>query len=117
MTLLDEEKVHLTTLDAGEVFVGGRYHSLIPIMQEVYEGGFRNFYAVAVIKKNTLKGVSSLRDLRGTRACFSNVGSLAGWVQPIYMVSCIFKGPSNKFSKLTTSLQFCGNNLIFLHNH
>lgn len=35
MSLLDQEKVHVTSLDAGEVFIGGRYHSLIPIMNEV----------------------------------------------------------------------------------
>lgn len=34
MTKLDEEMAHITSLDAGDVFVGGRYHSLIPIMQE-----------------------------------------------------------------------------------
>lgn len=87
MTMLDEEKVHLTTLDAGDVFIGGRYHSLIPIMQEVYQGGFKHFYGVAVIKKGTLKDVYSLKDLRNKKACFSNVGSLAGWVLPIYTVS------------------------------
>lgn len=38
MSLLDQEKADLTSLDAGEVFVGGRYHSLVPIMQEVYPG-------------------------------------------------------------------------------
>lgn len=38
MTYLDEEKAHVTSLDAGEVFVAGRYHSLIPIMHEVYSG-------------------------------------------------------------------------------
>lgn len=90
MTLLDEEKVHVTTLDAGEVFIGGRYHSLIPIMQEVYEGGFNTFYSVAVIKKNTLQDVTSLRDLRGKSACFPNVGSLAGWVKPIHVVRFYF---------------------------
>jgi hypothetical protein len=40
MTYLDEEKAHVTSLDAGEVFIAGRYHSLIPIMQEVYAGGY-----------------------------------------------------------------------------
>lgn len=87
MTWLDEEKVHITTLDAGDVFIGGRYHSLIPIMQEVYEGGLQNYYSVAVIKRDTLQDVTNLRDLRGKRACFSSVGSLAGWVKPIHIVS------------------------------
>lgn len=38
MSLLDEGEVHITSLDAGQVFIGGRYHSLIPLMQEAYEG-------------------------------------------------------------------------------
>jgi melanoma-associated antigen p97 len=43
MTMLDEGNVHLTTLDAGEVFIGGRYHSLIPLMQERLEGKYKYF--------------------------------------------------------------------------
>ena len=35
MSLLDQEQGDITTLDAGEVFIGGRYHSLVPILQEV----------------------------------------------------------------------------------
>ena len=87
MTLLDQEKAHLTTLDAGEVFIGGRYHSLVPIMQEIYDGDVNYQYAVAVIKKNNLTDVQRLSDLRGKRACFAGVGTLAGWVTPIYTVS------------------------------
>ncbi|XP_012281642.1 melanotransferrin isoform X2 [Orussus abietinus] len=86
MTLLDQEKVQLTTLDAGEVFIAGRYHSLIPIMQEIYESGVNYQYAVAVIKKGSLKDVESLYDLRGRKACFAGVGTLAGWVLPIHML-------------------------------
>lgn len=51
MEWLDEEKATFTTLDAGEVFIGGRYHSLVPIAQEVLDGGFKHYYAVAVLKK------------------------------------------------------------------
>lgn len=87
MILLDEEKVTLTSLDAGEVFVGGRYHSLIPIAQEVSQTGLTSHYAVAVVKKNTLADVTSLRDLRGKKACFANVGTLAGWIIPVYTVN------------------------------
>lgn len=35
MSLLDQEHADLTMLDAGEIFIGGRQHSLVPIMQEV----------------------------------------------------------------------------------
>lgn len=87
MVLLDEEKVTLTALDAGEVFVGGRFHSLIPIAQEVSETGLNSHYAVAVVKRNSLADVTSLKHLRGKKACFANVGTMAGWIIPVYTVS------------------------------
>nr|CAD7409968.1 unnamed protein product [Timema poppensis] len=85
MAYLDEEKAQITSLDAGEVFVGGRYHSLVPIMQELYSGRQKFYHAVAVVKKGgTMADVRSLHDLRGKRACFAEVGTLAGWVIPIF---------------------------------
>lgn len=90
MELIDDDKATLTSLDPGEVFVAGRYHSLIPIAQEEYEGGLNYIYSVAVVKKNTLSDVTSLRDLRGKKACFPAVGTMSGWVLPIYTV-CIIK--------------------------
>lgn len=83
---IDREKAHITTLDAGDVFTAGRYNSLVPIMQEKFEGGFTNYHAVAVINKGTLNDVYSLRELRNKRACFPWVGSLAGWIIPIHTV-------------------------------
>ncbi|KAG5678309.1 hypothetical protein PVAND_007995 [Polypedilum vanderplanki] len=82
--MIDNEKAHIMSLDAGEVFVAGRYFSLIPIMQETLEGGLRNSYAVAVIKKGSLNDVYHIRDLRNKKACFAYVGSQAGWNLPIY---------------------------------
>ncbi|KAJ1525243.1 hypothetical protein ONE63_010068 [Megalurothrips usitatus] len=84
MTLLDEEKAHITLVDAGEVFIGGRYHSLVPIMQERLTGGQKFYYAVAVVKRGTLLDVTHLSQLRGKRACFAGVGTQAGWVLPVY---------------------------------
>lgn len=84
--LIDTEKAHMMTLDAGEVFAAGRFNSLVPIAQEMYDGGFTNFYAVAVVKKDTLQDVTNLRHLRGKKACFSEVGSQAGWTIPIYVL-------------------------------
>lgn len=83
MAMLDHEKAQITTLDAGEVFVAGRYHSLVPIMQEIHESHVNYQYAVAVIKKGSLPDVQSLYDLRHRKACFAGVGTLAGWVIPI----------------------------------
>jgi melanoma-associated antigen p97 len=82
--MIDGEKAHIMSLDAGEVFIAGRYFSLIPIMQETLEGGLGNYYAVAVVKANTLPDVHHIRDLRNKKACFAYVGSQAGWNIPIY---------------------------------
>lgn len=87
MTMLDQEKAQLTTLDAGEVFIAGRYHSLVPIMQEIYDNNVNYQYAVAVIKRGSLPEVHNLYDLRGKKGCFAGVGTLAGWVIPISNVS------------------------------
>lgn len=85
--LIDNDKAHIMSLDAGEVFIAGRYFSLVPIMQETLEGGLNNYYAVAVVKKGTLTDVHNIRDLRNKKACFSYVGSQAGWNIPIHTVS------------------------------
>ncbi|KAK9877031.1 hypothetical protein WA026_016058 [Henosepilachna vigintioctopunctata] len=81
---IDEGTATLTTLDAGELFSAGRYHSLVPIAQEILDGGQNHYYAVALVKKGTLADVTSLHHLRGKRACFSGVQTYAGWVLPIY---------------------------------
>ncbi|KAB0795605.1 hypothetical protein PPYR_12444 [Photinus pyralis] len=127
MVLLDEEKVTLTSLDAGEVFVGGRYHSLIPISQEIAEGNINYHYAVAVVRVNTLTDVNHLRGLRGKKACFAGVGTMAGWVVPIHtlmneggmdIIDCNnhvksateFFGPSCAVNSLTDKYNPIGDN-------
>lgn len=131
---IDAEKAHMMSLDAGQVFVAGRYNSLVPIMQEAFDNGFTNFYAVAVIKTGTVTDMTSLRDLRGKQACFSEVGSQAGWTIPIYTVSVAFfffcnsidinKGLSFKHSckkkvawKLLIATITLSRQLIILANH
>lgn len=89
MSLLDDEKVTMTTLDAGQVFIGGRFHSLVPIAKEVAETGATVYYSVALVKKNSLRDLTSLHDLRGKKACFAGVGTMAGWVIPLYTVSLL----------------------------
>ncbi|KAH0552126.1 melanotransferrin [Cotesia glomerata] len=84
MKVLDSETVHVTTLDAGEVFIGGRYHSLVPIMQEIDVNRIKYQYAVAVVKKGTLSDVTSLQHLRGKKACFAGTETLAGWIIPLH---------------------------------
>lgn len=86
---IDRGEADVTTLDAGEVFNAGRYHSLVPLMQEAFEGGFKNYYAVAVVKKDSVSDLNSLYQLRGKKACFAGVGSQAGWTIPIHTVGVL----------------------------
>lgn len=90
MVLLDQENATMTTLDAGMIFNGGRYHSLVPIAQEVLDGGFKHYYAVAVVKKGSLPDVRTLFDLRYKKACFAGVETFAGWILPINTVNIFF---------------------------
>ena len=87
MKLIDEghkKNPNIMTVDAGEVFVGGRYHSLVPIIKEVYEDGQDYYHSLAVVKKDHLSYVTEMRHLQGVKACFPRVGSLAGWTIPIH---------------------------------
>ena len=87
MRKIDENDLthpNIMNLDAGEVFIGGRYHSLVPILMETYENNEDFVSSVAVVKKNTLTHISHLNDFRGLKACFSEVSSLAGWIIPIF---------------------------------
>ncbi|CAH2097003.1 unnamed protein product [Euphydryas editha] len=89
MSWVDRGEASLLALDAGEVYVAGRFHSLVPLVQELYGRGEPYQYAVAVIKKNTLPNIQpglGLHGLRGVKACFPGVGSLAGWVMPIHIL-------------------------------
>lgn len=86
MNLIANERAHLVSLDPGEIYFGGRYHSLVPIMSERY-GPSREpgYYSVAVVKKGS--PIFTLNDLRGKKACFPGVGKMAGWVIPVSVLS------------------------------
>ncbi|XP_025837361.1 melanotransferrin [Agrilus planipennis] len=86
MEWIDQEKATLTSLDAGEVFEAGRFHSLVPISQEGYGPNNKWDYSVAVIKKGSLPDVASISGLRGKKACFAGVGSFSGWITPVYVL-------------------------------
>ena len=78
MQYLDKSEADVTMLDPGNVFVGGRYHSLLPIMQEVYTNNQAFYFSVAVVKKFTLPEVQTIAQLRGKKACFPGVGIHGG---------------------------------------
>ncbi|CAH2059390.1 unnamed protein product, partial [Iphiclides podalirius] len=89
MTWVDQGEASLLALDAGEVYIAGRYHSLVPIAQELYGNGEPYQYSVAVVRKGSLPSVqqsTGLYGLRGVKACFPSVGALAGWVMPVHIL-------------------------------
>jgi len=51
-----------------------------------FSDGSTEYYSVALIKKNTLKDVYNLGNLKGKKACFAGVGTQAGWNVPINTV-------------------------------
>ena len=81
MQYLDKSEADITTLDPGNVFVGGRYHSLLPIMQEVYTNNQAFYYSVAVVKRNSLPELQTIAQLRGKKACFPGVGIHGGYIK------------------------------------
>lgn len=51
-----------------------------------YGSGETNYFSVAAIKRGSLPDVRRLEDLKGRKACFAGVGTLAGWAIPIHTV-------------------------------
>lgn len=47
--MLDNNAADILSLDAGEVFVAGRYHSLIPLMQQLFEGNLFTWYCSVMV--------------------------------------------------------------------
>lgn len=46
MLMLDNNAADILSLDGGEVFIGGRYNSLIPLMQQQFEGKLISFQRI-----------------------------------------------------------------------
>lgn len=84
MQLIEDQQADIVSLDSGEMYIAGRYHSLVPIVYEQYAPNNQTgYFAVAVVKANANTNIHQLKDLRGRKACFSGVGQLAGWILPI----------------------------------
>ncbi|OTF80557.1 Transferrin-like protein [Euroglyphus maynei] len=84
MQLIETQKAHMVSAEPGEIYIAGRYHSLVPIVYEQYgPTNQTGYYAVAVVKANSYTYIQQPKDLRNKNACFSGVGQLAGWILPI----------------------------------
>lgn len=82
MKLIENQQADFVLAEPGEIYIAGRYHSLVPIVYEQY-GNNSLYYSVAVVKTSSYSYITELKDLRNKKACFSGVGQLAGWILPI----------------------------------
>ncbi|XP_060857598.1 transferrin 2-like isoform X2 [Metopolophium dirhodum] len=79
-------------------------------MQQIFEDGSTEYYSVALIKKNTLKDVYNLGDLKGKKACFAGVGTQAGWNVPINtLISKGYMKIVDCNNHVKTTIEFFGN--------
>ncbi|KAF7490608.1 Melanotransferrin [Sarcoptes scabiei] len=84
MKLIENQKADFVLAEPGEIYIAGRFHSLVPIVYEQYGPiNATGYYAVSVVRTNSRSYIQDLRDLRDKKACFSGVGQLAGWILPI----------------------------------
>lgn len=87
MELFEQDEVDLITLEAGQGYFAGRYHSMRPIVAEKYDtipNTPLEYYAVAVKRRGNPVTINNLQQ---KRACIPGIGSGAGWVYPIsYML-------------------------------
>ncbi|XP_054721697.1 melanotransferrin-like [Uloborus diversus] len=130
MNLIDSGRADLITLDPGEIYLAGRYSSLVPIMAERYGPEEADgYYSVAVIRGSL--NVNSLIDLKGKRACFPAVGQMAGWGIPMSVLidkdiveikdcnnliktAAAFFGPSCAPNSLTANFNPTGDNPLHM---
>jgi len=69
-------------LDGGLVDKAQKHYNLKPIVSEVYGSLGGSYYAVAVVRKNSL--YKSFADLRGAKSCHTGYGRTAGYNVPLY---------------------------------
>lgn len=83
MTKMDNNEVDLLTLEAGQGYFAGRYHTMRPILAEKYDIGTDTpleYFSVAIKKAGT---PITIDRLAMTKACIPGIGTGAGWVYPI----------------------------------
>nr|AFJ24848.1 transferrin-1 [Schmidtea mediterranea] len=80
MNLVSEGYADLMTLDAAELFIGGKYMDLVPIAIEFY-GDSTDYYGVAVVKEMD-KGIL-ISNWYNVKTCHGGIGRAVGWVLPV----------------------------------
>ena len=56
MRMVDQDQADLVVLDPGLTFIAGRFHSLVPIMQEVYNGKSVRVSVLSIVTRGVALG-------------------------------------------------------------
>ncbi|TNN12749.1 Melanotransferrin [Schistosoma japonicum] len=83
MKLIKDGYADMVTLEAGDLYIAGKYFDLVPIVAENYGNG-PYYYAVAIVEK--VNPGLLISNWRHRRTCHSGVGKAAGWIIPLNTV-------------------------------
>uniref|UniRef100_A0A646QDM4 Melanotransferrin 2 n=1 Tax=Hemiscolopendra marginata TaxID=943146 RepID=A0A646QDM4_9MYRI len=85
MQMIEEREADLLSCWSMDGYVAGKYHHLIPLLQEKHTtepGWSYAYYAMAVVRKDD-DSIHSLEDLRGKRSCHTGINRHVGWAYPV----------------------------------
>ncbi|CAH8605010.1 unnamed protein product [Schistosoma haematobium] len=83
MKLIKDGYADMVTLEAGDLYIAGKYFDLVPVVSENYGNG-PFYYAVAIVEK--VNPGLLISNWRHRRTCHSGVGKAAGWIIPLNTV-------------------------------
>ncbi|KAJ8034044.1 Melanotransferrin [Holothuria leucospilota] len=84
MQYIEGGNCDIVTLDGGDIYFGGKYHNLVPVLGETYGEGDATYWAVAVVRANT---TFNINDLQGKKSCHTGIMKTAGWIVPVGYLS------------------------------
>lgn len=84
MQWIQAGKADIAVFDAGDIYTGGLYYNLIPIMAEVYNLGQPEYYVVALAKEEDPD--TELTYLKGKYTCHTGINMAAGWTYPMALL-------------------------------
>ncbi|KAF5286161.1 hypothetical protein FQR65_LT12919 [Abscondita terminalis] len=137
LKIIRDNGADIITVDGSYADKARKHFNLKPIVSEMYGSMGNSYYAVAVVRKNSL--YKSFADLRGVKSCHTGFGRTAGYNAPLFTLikqnlikpdqcpysnamaeffsggSCMpgVKNPENKVPEITAEklCSMCGGNV------
>ncbi|KAK4883705.1 hypothetical protein RN001_007024 [Aquatica leii] len=82
LKIIRDNGADIITVDGAFVDKAKKHYNLKPIVSELYGPLGGSYYAVAVVRKNSL--YKSFADLKGAKSCHTGFGRTAGYYAPLY---------------------------------